>query len=72
MACSTSERKITGIDPSRELIQQAKQRDTDNRINWVVASRFDDLPDASVDIVLLSGHVAQFLTDEESWQRFLA
>ena len=68
MACSTSERKITGIDPSRELIQQAKQRDTDNRIDWVVASHFDDLPDASVDIVLLSGHVAQFLIDELDWQ----
>lgn len=65
------ERIITGIDPFSELIEKAKERDVGHNIRWLVDSDFDTIPDTSVDIVLLSGHVAQFLIEEKIWKDFL-
>ncbi len=65
------ERIITGIDPFPELIESAKARDVHGSINWLVGSDFDTIADASVDMILLSGHVSQFLITEIEWTEFL-
>ncbi len=62
--------QVTGIDPSSAMIEAARTKQWGDDVNWIVGpvSRIEAL---RADLVIMSGHVAQFFLDDQSWHEAL-
>jgi SAM-dependent methyltransferase len=62
---------VTGIEPSSAMLEVARRRATGRTVHWVhgdaTAARH-----ASADLVLMTGHVAQVISDDDEWHTTLA
>ncbi len=61
---------VTGIDPSRAMLDVARQRPAGERVQWIEG----DAGHAAVehaDLVVMTGHVAQVFIDDPGWHRTL-
>jgi SAM-dependent methyltransferase len=63
--------RVTGIDPSAAMLAVARSRPHGDRVRWIEGDAHR-LPAGEADLVLMSGHVAQFLLAGEEWAAALA
>ena len=73
LTCELARRghRVTGVDPSSAMLGVARHRPGSECVQWIEgnASRLNK---AQVDLVIMTGHVAQVILDDESWQATLA
>lgn len=62
---------VIAVDPSAAMLDRARQRASHLAIDWRLGGA-DSLPDASADLVVMMGHVAQYFVTDEEWQQALA
>lgn len=72
LACELALRDhdVTGIDPSRAMLDVARSRHAGERVQWIEgdAAHVDV---GQADLVVMTGHVAQVFIDDASWHRVL-
>lgn len=57
--------KVTAVDPAAASLEVARSKDGSDRVTWILGDA-TTLPDLQVDVVVMTGNVAQvFLTDAE-------
>jgi SAM-dependent methyltransferase len=61
---------VTGVDPAAASLDAARAKPGADRVRWVEGTSID-LPATSFDIALMTGHVAQFLTEDQAWEDVL-
>ena len=64
------DRTVTGIDPSRAMLDYARHRPGGDAVTWVLGDSRDIMSE-SADLVVMSGNVAQHISGED-WPRTLA
>jgi SAM-dependent methyltransferase len=62
---------VVGIDPAEESIRAAKQKPGADQVTWMTGYA-GALPDESFDLVLMTSHVAQFITEDDAWLKALS
>ncbi|MGH3157831.1 MAG: class I SAM-dependent methyltransferase [Streptosporangiaceae bacterium] len=68
LACGGA--SVTGVDPDPEMLQAARCKDPQGRIDWRLG--FSDVIDPeSAGFAVMSGHVAQVFVADGSWQAAL-
>ncbi|SAK49860.1 methyltransferase type 12 [Caballeronia hypogeia] len=68
LACELARRghRVTGIDPSREMLRVARARPDADRVTWVEGDA-QALPFVgAADLLLMTGHVAQVFPDDDA------
>ncbi len=72
LACELAHRghRMIGVDPSPAMVDLARNRSGGDRVRWIEgdATRLDGI---EADLVIMTGHVAQVIADDESWQATL-
>ena len=72
LACQLAERgkDVTGVDPSKASLEVARRKPFADRVRWIVGTA-TTMPACQVDLVTMTGNVAQvFLTDDD-WESTL-
>ena len=62
--------RVTGIDPSPHMLAVARGKGGANAVRWVDGG-VHELGDQEADLVLMTGHVAQFFMGEADWREAL-
>ncbi|MGC1909645.1 MAG: class I SAM-dependent methyltransferase [Candidatus Dormiibacterota bacterium] len=72
LACELTQRghRVTGVDPASAMLNVARRRPGGELVRWLRgdASRCDD---AQADLALMTGHVAQVITVDKTWDATL-
>jgi SAM-dependent methyltransferase len=63
--------RATGVDPATAMVEAARRRPGAERVTWIHGTAAD-VPPASADLVVMSGHVAQYFVTDEEWTATLA
>jgi SAM-dependent methyltransferase len=63
--------RMTGIDPSSEMLDVARHRESGDLVQWIEGDA-SSLEFVAADLAILTGHVAQVISDDEMWRRTLA
>jgi SAM-dependent methyltransferase len=73
LACELARRghQVTGVDPSATMLAIARNRPDGDLVRWI-EDEAGQLGTELADLVTMTGHVAQVITDDESWQATLA
>jgi SAM-dependent methyltransferase len=58
--------RVTGVDPSQAMIDAARGRPDGGLVTWLRGSAAE-LPGGSLDLVVMTGHVAQYFVDDADW-----
>jgi SAM-dependent methyltransferase len=66
-----SGRTVLGLDPQSTMLDLARAQPNASAVEWVQGTA-DDLPSDWADLILMTGHVAQYFPDDEAWQHVLA
>jgi len=61
---------VTGVDPAAASVEVARSKEGADRVSWVVALS-TELPELSVDVVTMTGNVAQVFVAEADWEATL-
>ncbi len=61
---------VTGVDPAVASLEVARRKPGADRVRWVGGDAADALP-ISVDLVTMTGNVAQVFTGDEEWHATL-
>ncbi|WP_277185585.1 bifunctional 2-polyprenyl-6-hydroxyphenol methylase/3-demethylubiquinol 3-O-methyltransferase UbiG [Caballeronia sp. BR00000012568055] len=69
LACELAQRRyrVTGIDPSREMLRVARHRPEGKRVTWIEGDAGALSFVGPVDLLLMTGHVAQIFLNDESF-----
>jgi len=59
--------RTTGLDPSPTMLAVARARADGDRVRWIEGDA-TRLPPGEADLVVMTGHVAQVITDDEAWR----
>lgn len=62
--------QMIGIEPSASLLELARKRSGENNIKWV-KGYIEKLQSEKVDLVIMTGHVAQFYLSDKEWESAL-
>jgi SAM-dependent methyltransferase len=63
-------RAVVGIDPDPEMLRVARGKPGAEKVDWRLG--FSDRADtASVDLAVMSGHVAQLFVEDDGWAKML-
>lgn len=62
---------ITGIDPSPEMLKLASTRPGGDLVRWIEGDA-RSLHGSPADLAIMTGHVAQVISDEEVWRETLS
>ena len=62
---------VTGVDPAAAMLSIARSRPGGERVRWI-HSDASDLPAASADLLVMTGHVAQVFVEDADWDELLA
>ncbi len=57
---------VTGIDPSLASLATARTKAGAERVTWIHGTA-DSAPEGAFDVAVMTGHVSQFLLDEDEW-----
>jgi SAM-dependent methyltransferase len=73
LACELAQRghSVIGVDPAAAMLDVARGRPGGELVRWVEGDAAR-LGAHTADLVTMTGHVAQVITDDESWQATLA
>jgi ubiquinone/menaquinone biosynthesis C-methylase UbiE len=58
--------QVTGLDPAPAMLDIARSRPGAEEVTWIEGTA-DDLAQASFDLLVMSGHVAQVFIDDQGW-----
>lgn len=64
--------RVTGVDPAGPMLDVARRAPNGERIEWVLSSAEDYRSDRRFDLVIMTGHAFQAITDEAAMGRVLA
>ena len=72
LACELADRdhSVIGVDPSGAMLGVARNRSGGDRVEWIEGDA-TQLDGVEADLVIMTGHVAQVIADDESWQATL-
>lgn len=72
LACLLAEREkvVTGLDPAAASLDVARAKPGAKRVHWLVGD-VSVLPPLQVDLVAMTGNVAQVFVDDEEWATVL-
>lgn len=62
--------QVTGVDPAEAMLETARTRPGGDRATWIHGYA-SDVPDAIADLVIMTGHVAQYFITDEAWAEVL-
>lgn len=62
--------KVIGVDPAPAMLDVARSRPGGERVRWIDGTAADCATTA-VDLVVMTGHVAQVFVDDDDWRRLL-
>ncbi|MFD5558009.1 class I SAM-dependent methyltransferase [Streptomyces sp. NPDC127068] len=62
--------EVVGVDPARASIEVARAKPGSGRVRWICGDA-TDLPPLRVDLVTMTGNVAQAVAAPDAWQRTL-
>jgi SAM-dependent methyltransferase len=62
--------EVIGLDPQPTMLALARQQPDASAVRWLEGTA-DTLPAGWADLVLMTGHVAQYFLDDEAWRRAL-
>lgn len=57
---------VIAIEPSVEMLKVAEENNTSEKIQWINGDALN-LEKYEADLAIMTGHVAQFYTDDETW-----
>lgn len=63
--------RVTGVDPAAAMLEVARSRPGGDACTWIHGYA-QDVPDATADLAVMTGHVAQYFLTEEAWAEVLA
>ncbi len=63
--------RAVGVDPAAAILEVARHRPGGDAVDWIHGGP-DSVPDASVDLAIMMGHVAQYFVDDGDWSELLA
>lgn len=61
---------VTGVDPAEAMLEVAKNRPGGEHVTWIHGYA-NDVPSDCADLVVMTGHVAQYFTTDEAWEEVL-
>lgn len=64
-------RDIVGVDPQLTMLNLARRQPNASAVRWIQGTA-DDLPTGWEDLVLMTGHVAQYFLNDDAWHHVLA
>lgn len=72
LACELASRghQVIGIDPAGAMLERARQRPGADRVEWIIGDA-SALAAQDADLVLMTGHVAQEIHDDDAWHMTL-
>jgi ubiquinone/menaquinone biosynthesis C-methylase UbiE len=56
--------RVTGVDPSAEMLKIGQAKDSQNQINWLQATAQNLKSDQTFDLIIMTGHAFQVLLSE--------
>lgn len=59
--------RVTGVDPSAEMLADAAAKENPHGVQWVEGGA-ESLGEGEADLVLMTGHVAQFFIEDADWR----
>ncbi|MDN5727755.1 MAG: methyltransferase domain-containing protein [Propionibacteriales bacterium] len=62
--------RVTGVDPAEAMLEMARTRPGGDGPTWIHGYA-KDVPDASADLVIMTGHVAQYFVTDGAWATVL-
>jgi 2-polyprenyl-3-methyl-5-hydroxy-6-metoxy-1,4-benzoquinol methylase len=62
--------RVVGVEPQDTMLSLARQQPFSDRVEWIKGTTVD-LPRGALDLVIMTGHVAQYFLDDESWSMVL-
>lgn len=62
--------RVIGVEPEPVMLTLARAQPHAAVVTWILGTA-DDLPDACADLVVMTGHVAQYFLDQASWVHVL-
>jgi SAM-dependent methyltransferase len=62
--------EVIGIDRAPRMLEVARSRPNSERVRWLLGGP-EQAQGANADLAIMSGHVAQFFLDDESWRAAL-
>jgi SAM-dependent methyltransferase len=63
-------REVLGLDPQATMLDLARGRPGADQVRWLHGTAAD-LPDGCADLVVMTGHVAQYFLDDAAWREVL-
>jgi SAM-dependent methyltransferase len=72
LTCELAKRghRLIGIEPSKAMLEVARRRACGKRVEWIEGDALR-LGALRADLVIMTGHVAQFFLDDEDWHSAL-
>jgi SAM-dependent methyltransferase len=70
VALARGGRRVIGVDPARPMLEVARSRPNGDAVEWIDGLAAD-VPSAIADLVLMTGHVAQYFIGDEDWAEVL-
>ncbi|KHK99167.1 hypothetical protein LK09_03945 [Microbacterium mangrovi] len=61
---------VVGVDPSAVMVDAARTRPDGDLVTWIQGTAAE-LPADAADLVVMTGHVAQYFVDEGEWESTL-
>lgn len=68
LACALAERghRVIGVDPAAPMLDLARRRPGGDQVRWIDGDA-RALGEVEADLVVMTAHVAQIITDDEAW-----
>jgi SAM-dependent methyltransferase len=66
----TTGRSVIGVDPEPTMLGLARSQPSAENVRWINGTAAD-LPAGWADLVLMTGHVAQYFLDDDAWRGVL-
>lgn len=63
--------QVIGVEPQETMLSLAQSQPHASAVTWIEGTA-DDLEDECVDLVLMTGHVAQYFLDQPAWVNVLS
>jgi SAM-dependent methyltransferase len=64
-------REVIGVEPEQTMLSLAGDQEHSNDISWIHGTA-EQLPSGWADLVIMTGHVAQYFLDDQAWADTLA
>jgi SAM-dependent methyltransferase len=61
---------VIGVDPAEAMLDVARHRSGGDTVTWLHGGA-TDVPSSAADLVVMTGHVAQYFVDDDDWARAL-